>query len=404
MAAKKQSKTKTKRKPRGKDADVPARLKVLAAVLFVILVAGIGTVKFLQSPRGHVTLVDTGFDAYYAQAQDEIGDALKEGLEGFGLRRRIAESAAFVRVDGRTIRYLKWDIPCDPGTNFLKVNVALTKSLHRVGARVRKSEEQDGGGTLVFTVGTRRYDTHRLTIHKTTRMAERRTPAEAEPRTPRPRLAIVIDDFGYNDNATAQSLLDMDLPLTITVLPTLPHSRDMLERALASGHCVLLHLPMEPEEKEREDIPMVTTAMDDDAIEALVTRYIDDMPGIRGVNNHQGSRATADERVMHAVLGTIRRRGLFFLDSLTSSKSVAYNVARDLSVPAARNDLFLDDDTEDRDVVERRIHELVGLAERDGSAIGIGHPHPWTLEALRGSRAYLKNAGVELVTVSDLVD
>jgi hypothetical protein len=79
-------------------------------------------------------------------------------------------------------------------------------------------------------------------------------------------------------------------------------------------------------------------------------------------------------------------------------------VARDLSVPTARNNLFLDDDTEDRDVVEERLRELVEIAERDGSAIGIGHPHQWTLDALRSSRAYLRNAGVELVYVSQLVE
>ena len=99
----------------------------------------------------------------------------------------------------------------------------------------------------------------------------------------------------------------------------------------------------------------------------------------------------------------LKERDLFFLDSLTSAKSVAYNTAREHGIPAARNSVFLDADTDDAAVVEERLRRLVAIAKKNGSAIGIGHPTSWTVKALKDSEAYLKNAGVELVYVSQLV-
>jgi polysaccharide deacetylase 2 family uncharacterized protein YibQ len=144
--------------------------------------------------------------------------------------------------------------------------------------------------------------------------------------------------------------------------------------------------------------------MSQEEITALVERYIESLAGIDGVNNHQGSLATTDVRVMKSVLGVIRSHDLFFLDSLTSPKSVAYNVARELGVPAARNRVFLDDDTESPDTVAERLRQLVELAQTHGSAIGIAHPHRWTLDALIESESYLKNSGVVLVSVCTIID
>jgi len=97
------------------------------------------------------------------------------------------------------------------------------------------------------------------------------------------------------------------------------------------------------------------------------------------------------------VTGALGGRDLFFLDSLTSPKSVAYNAAIHAGLRAARNEIFIDDATERRDDVADRIRELVKRAQQNGSAIGIGHPHPWTLEALRESRARLEASEVEIV-------
>jgi polysaccharide deacetylase 2 family uncharacterized protein YibQ len=374
-------------------------MKALAAVLVVLAVAGIVTVKFLQTPRGRALLLDRGAITYYAQVQEEVGDALKAALEDYGLRRHIAERATFAHTDGETVLVLEWDVPCGESTNFVRLNVSLTKAAQSAGARVRRSEESDDGSALELRVGTGRFDTHRITV----RRAPRPTVAETATRT-RPMVAIVIDDFGYNHNGVVEAMLALDVPITVSILPTLPYSQRILERARELGRCTLLHLPMEPEEDVTADIPPVTTAMGEQEIAAMVAKYVESMPGIDGVNNHQGSLATADRRVMKTVLDTLEGYDLFFLDSLTSPKSLAYNTARELGVPAAQNSVFLDADTEDVGVVEERLRRLAETAQRSGSAIGIGHPHVWTLEAIRSNAAYFENSGVEMVYLSELVE
>jgi hypothetical protein len=192
--------------------------------------------------------------------------------------------------------------------------------------------------------------------------------------------------------------------MTVSVIPSLPHSQDAATLARKLGKEILLHLPMEPVEPVKSDVDVVLTSMNDRDIRDLVERYAGELPYVSGANNHMGSLATQDERVMKAVLSVLKSRGLFFLDSLTSGKSVAYNTARSMGVGSARNDLFLDAETEDPGVIEKRLERLISIAKRNGSAIGIGHPKRWTLEALKRSAEMIEQSGVELVFVSEVID
>jgi polysaccharide deacetylase 2 family uncharacterized protein YibQ len=394
MPPRKKSKTRTK-SGKTKPSKTP---RLMIAALVILAVTGIVAVKYFQTSEGRAQLLDAGFHGYYAQVQMDIGDGLRRSLAVFGLRGRVDERAEIEHAGGKTVRILEWRIVCDESFNYVQINVALTKAVRENGGIVRHSEETDGGDKFLFTVGTHRYDTHRLVFSRSAPAVSRK------PDKSRPKLALVIDDFGYSRNGLVKDMLALDLPLTIAVLPSLPYSTYALERAQEKGKCTILHLPMEPDENQGGDIEMVTTDMQPREIEQLVERYIRSLPGIEGVNNHQGSRATCDRRVMDIVLTTIKSHGLFFLDSLTSAESVAYNVAREMGVPTARNDLFIDADTEDAAIVERRIRQLVTTARKRGTAVGIGHPRRWTLEALKNSEMFLKEADVELVFLNDLVD
>ena len=370
----------------------------LLIVLLALAVGGIVAVKFFQSPAGRVRLLDAGLETYHAQVQDEIGRSLRATLDQFGAAGAVVESVRAAYVHGKPYHYLAWTVTCPQGSDIVRINVALTKAVRKFGGVVRRSEER--ADTLWMDIGTRRYDTHRLIL--TRRHGESAVGAAARP--VRPRLAVVIDDFGYSRDRVVEEMLSMDLPLTISILPSLPYSLFALERAQEAGKCTLLHLPMEPDEERETDLDMVATGMDDVEIARLVDRYVGSLPGIRGVNNHQGSRATADPRVMAIVLETVEEHGLFFLDSLTSPKSVAYNAAKEMGVAASRNDLFIDADTEDPEVIAERIRHLAAIAKERGWAVGIGHPRRWTLEALKKSEGYVRDAGVEMVSLQDIVE
>lgn len=381
-----------------KPSRVPGSVKFVTVLLVILAVGGSIGVNYLKSPRGAVFLADRGAVMAYARVQKDAGTVLRRALESQGLRRHIR--VVRDEKDASSKAPITWDIPCDESTDLLLVNVALTEAIQSAGLVVRRSEEFDAGRRLVFDVGTHTLDTHRLTLR---RVSADVIAIEIPPADRRPKLALVIDDFGYTKGGIAREMLDLDIPLTISILPTLRYSHDMLVLAKKKNRCVMLHLPMQSEQPERFDVEPITVGMNDQEIGSSVRRYVESLPGIDGVNNHQGSLATADARVMAAVLGALQGMDLFFLDSLTSPKSVAYNAAVQSGLHAAQNSLFLDDATERRDDVADRLRELVKLALANGSAIGIGHPHPWTLEALRDNLDYLEGAGVELVTVCDLV-
>jgi polysaccharide deacetylase 2 family uncharacterized protein YibQ len=381
-----------------KTSRVPRSVKLFTAFLVILAVGGSIGVNYLKTPRGAVFLADRGGVRGYARAQRDADTTLKRALETLGLRRHIRVTGTVAR--GNQTKPIAWDIPCDDTTDLLQVNLALTEAIEAAGLVVRRSEEFDKGRRLVFEVGTHTLDTHRLTL----RLADAAVVArEIPPVERRPKLALVIDDFGYAKGGIAGEVLDLDIPLTVAIFPTLRFSQDILDLAKKKHRCVLLHLPMQSEQRERIDVEPVTVGMSDEEITDLVKGYVESLPGIDGVNNHQGSLATADPRVMKAVMAALKGRNLFFLDSLTSPKSLAYNAAVEAGLRAAHNSMFIDDATERRDDVADRLHELVRVAQRHGYAIGIGHPHPWTLEALRDNLEYLESAGVELVTVCDLV-
>jgi polysaccharide deacetylase 2 family uncharacterized protein YibQ len=201
---------------------------------------------------------------------------------------------------------------------------------------------------------------------------------------------------------TAETLA-LPYRLTMAVLPGGPASREEAEAAALAGHEVFLHLPMEPLGNRPPYPKFVTVDMPDGEVRALVRHYLDGLPGVIGVNNHMGSRATADERTMRAVLETIAQRGLIFVDSHTSADSVAAAVARRVGVPYAVNALFLDNDRTP-EAVRRRVWEAAGVARRVGQALVIGHVHPVTAAVLAEELPRLEAAGIAIVPASRVVD
>ena len=379
----------------------PRLVRFAIALLVVLAVGGTASVRFLKSTRGAVFLADRGVESAYPRVQRDVSIALKRSLEASGLRQRIrVRDGRDDARDGKSGTPLVWDIPCDESDDLILINVALTGAVNRIGAVVRDAEESDDGRVLSYHVGTGTRDTHRLTIR---RLAPEAVTQPSPDTQPLPRVAIVIDDFGYARGGVPGEILGLKMPLSISILPGLRFSRAVLRDAREHRRCVLLHLPMEGSEPYDPALPAVTTGMSDAEIASLVGEYMESLPGVDGVNNHQGSVATADPRVMRAVCATLKPYRVFFLDSLTSPKSVAYTVAVDSGLRAASNTIFLDDATDRREDVEDRIRELIRLARRHGSAVGIGHPHPWTLEALRASIDDLDAAEVQVVTVCELV-
>jgi polysaccharide deacetylase 2 family uncharacterized protein YibQ len=217
-----------------------------------------------------------------------------------------------------------------------------------------------------------------------------------------PALAVIIDDLGY-DRLPADALLSLPFPLTVSVLPNLPFSSAIAEEAHRRGDQVLLHLPMEStSDGARREAAELRTGMNQEEVERLLDDMLQTVPHAAGVNNHQGSRSTAETQLMAELMPALRRRDLFFIDSRTTVDTVAYDAAERAGVRAAyRNVQFLDD-TPTRAAVMKQLELAESDAERKGWAIAIGHPHPATLAALREALPRLKARGIRLVFASDL--
>ena len=260
--------------------------------------------------------------------------------------------------------------------------------------------ETRSGNTLRLDFLSKGIRTH--TIHIVSPAEARTFPPAQRGGAERPRLAIILDDMGY-DRAAADSVFSLRFSITVSVIPNLPRSTEIAEEAYRHGDQVLLHLPMEADADGgmREPIEL-RVGMKTDKVEKEVTAMLDTVPHAVGVNNHQGSRATADAALMAELMPLLLRRGLFFIDSRTTVATVAYEAAQRAGVPSASRKVFLDD-TVSREAVRAQIRLAARDAERDGSAIAIGHPHPATIAALAEEVPQLEAHGIRFVFASDVV-
>lgn len=218
------------------------------------------------------------------------------------------------------------------------------------------------------------------------------------------RIAIVIDDLGYNIKQ-AQDLARISPKITIAILPFLSDSKKIADFSNKNQQEILLHLPMEPMNSEKIAKPqtgMLFVKMSPNEISERVEKELKEFPAAVGVNNHMGSLFTSDRAAMLPFLRQLGRHSLFFLDSYTSDKSIGEDLAGELHMPALRRDVFLDN-KEDKIYILNQLRELVKLAKKRGQAIGIGHPHKETFEALRDFVPLLENEGVELIKLSALI-
>lgn len=205
------------------------------------------------------------------------------------------------------------------------------------------------------------------------------SPPERQPR-PRPRskgvAVIVIDDAG-NNLRELTPFLRFPGPLTIAVLPGLPHSAEAARRARAAGKEVILHQPMEAVGGQNPGPGAISTGMNEAEIRAILSRNVEEIGPVVGMNNHQGSKVTADERTMKIVLDFCRERGLFFLDSRTTAESVVPAVAAGMGMSVRERDVFVDN-IQERAAMIRYLQEGLHKAEKKGSAVMIGHA--WSSE------------------------
>ena len=233
---------------------------------------------------------------------------------------------------------------------------------------------------------------------------EKKEEKKPEPAKPSyPRLALIIDDGGYNaDNF--RKMLRVGKPMTFAILPNTPHGKEAAMMAHRAGCEVMLHLPMEPKEEEMYSLEngTVKTGMKPAEIQKILRDDLNQIPYVKGVNNHMGSKATEDPKVMQALMAALKKGGLYFIDSHTSPHSRGPEAARRAGVAFWQNDGFLDRQ-ENLEKIKKAIRLAMRKAKKEGKAVAIGHPHPVTAQAIREMIPEVEKEGIRLVFASEVV-
>jgi len=217
-------------------------------------------------------------------------------------------------------------------------------------------------------------------------------------------IVLVIDDFGYRNDSISDGFLELPVPITCAVLPGHNQSSRFAKKAINAGKEVIVHMPMQSAiASSGEDEFKLKIGMTSEEIEWRLNEALNEIPEAVGINNHQGSKATTDGKVMAVVASVLKNKNKFFLDSRTSSKTVGENTMRSAGVPTARRHIFLDNDLSIENI-SKQLDKLVTVAEKKGLAIGIGHVKGNTLKVLEEEIPALVEQGFEFKFLSQVVD
>ena len=217
-------------------------------------------------------------------------------------------------------------------------------------------------------------------------------------------VAIVIDDMG-GSLPELDALTALRVPMTLSVIPQLPHAAEVAASAHRRGYEVMVHLPMEPQgyPQRRLENNGLLLSLTDEEIESQVRRYLELVPHAVGANNHMGSRYTEDSAKMLPVLQVLKERRFYFLDSKTTPLSVGYSLAHELGLKGASRNVFLDN-VQEVGAIRAQLQQAARIARKRGSAVAIGHPHKATIEALSRVLPELTAEGITFVKLSQVVE
>jgi len=217
-----------------------------------------------------------------------------------------------------------------------------------------------------------------------------------------PKVAFIIDDLGY-ETEVAKKIMELEFPVTLSILPFLQYSEFIAEEGRKNNQEIMLHLPMESSNSSANPGPgAIKSYMSEEEIRQSVRDCILNFPYIIGVNNHMGSKITENREIMEIVLEEIKGYNLFFIDSITTKDSIAYEVAQEMEIKSAKRSVFLDNEN-DMEYIKEQMLKVQETALREGEAIAIGHSRINTFYVLKRMIPELIKAGIEIVPVSELV-
>jgi hypothetical protein len=358
------------------------------------------------------------------RAVDDVVRALRQALPTLPAEKR---SVPEPRSNGDAVwSYVKVDMQLPSQYDPIKSGTALAALAPEVSTGMAASETTDATVVSVFYKGLPCGEislTHlagmripkvpgiqklaSAALHVTPRtlvadaMVPQSIPRQKPAQSGAPRIAIIVDDGGYYADATDQ-ILALDNGLTLSVLPFAPLSEYTALRGAELGFEIMLHMPMASFNSIHNAPGYIGPDMTPEEIVTRLDAALAAVPTAIGLNNHTGSKYTASEPAMETLLTAVQERSLYFIDSMTTARSRALDVARRMNVPTVPRDLFLDNST-NQTAIRARFEELINMSLQHGTAVGICHFRPNTAAVMEEILPEIRNQGIQIVHVSQLL-
>ena len=375
----------------------PERLYLLFALLALFSTLGLDYMAARRGEKAYVFSTRT-LEKEVPVTPILLADSVRRFLQSSGIPPESVEE--FEDADG-TLRM----VAQLPASDYESLEPRLDKVLLKKGAAVDKKRSiEEGLTSYSWRITGRQEEAFSLVFALLEPPAEEKEKEAVPPSPPENRVAIIIDDMG-DSLEVLQEICDLDQPITISILPYSAHAEETARVAHENGLEVMLHLPGESlnhEEGNSSTIGLIKSDMSEEEVRSLVEESLSRVPYIKGVNNHMGSKITQEEPIMRPILDLLKSRKLYFLDSRTTAESVAFDLAREMGLRTAYRNVFLDSSV-GVDYSKKKIIDLFKFSQKTGKAIGIGHPFPETLQALRENIHLLKKYKVRPVFVSEII-
>lgn len=351
---------------------------------------------------------------------DRLRRAVNEALIESGVRKKDLVFQKHVATGTPDeYEYREFKVSDQVKLGLLADRIALKSS--SVGARIVASDRSDQptGTVLAIDVGFGPVKRQCLFFMQPLKPKSPRTatpppplatpsPDEAGPSEPTPegqvRIALIVDDCGYQ-LPLAERLVEIGVPLTVSIMPGTPVAEPTADLAKRAGLEAMLHLPMEPTRRTDPHIPEfeIRCGQSKEDVATLVAQALASVPHVVGVNNHEGSKACTDPELMATLLSQLKERGLYFVDSRTSPDTVALTVAKKIGLRSASRDVFLDNES-DEEAIEWALQAAAALSRRaNRPVIGICHLRSTTVSVLEKQLPRLKEAGCRFLFASEVV-
>jgi len=307
-----------------------------------------------------------------------------------------------IQQDTLTWTAYEYAVHLEKATLFSEIAYALSESIYANGGQIFQTYFRSKERKASIVIGVDSFITHTIVLTWNAPPVAEATPTPTQTdSTGKFRVAIVIDDLGASEEAVHR-LLDFGEDFTFSVLPHLERSTEIATLLHERQKEILLHLPMEPQGYEYPGKGAIMVNMTPEVIQQTIEQNLQAVPYVVGVNNHMGSGLTANPEKMQVVLQTLQHHNLFFLDSRTTGRSVAYKKAQQLGLKSAERKVFLDVEPQ-YDLVRDQLLKLALLAEQGKPAIAIGHPKEVTLRALKEMLPEFKRRNIKIVRLSQFV-